>query len=339
MESKKRDLTRKIPMKFVTVTPAGRRRYLEILASYLLRHRDVIDEHHWWLNTREPEDVAFVHQLADQHPNFFHVVVKPMDRGLSLGGGIWTYLRDCVDPDTIYARLDDDICYMADDALANLRQFREQHPEPFLVLGNIVNNAVCTHCYQQAGIVPTRWGVVQNECMDERGWRSGPFARRLHRRFLLDVEQGRASRWRQSPMEIDGTRRFSVNAICWKGEDLAAIPERQVDNIDEESFLTEDLPTRLGRPNVVCPEALFAHYAFWTQRRYLEWTAPEVLARYRRLAQQVVAGDEGHRLLFDRTLTGIRWGAGTTVWQANQGIRQLRKYLSQRKQKISRQAA
>jgi len=34
-------------MKFVTVTPAGRRRYLEILATYLLRNRDVIDELHW----------------------------------------------------------------------------------------------------------------------------------------------------------------------------------------------------------------------------------------------------------------------------------------------------
>ena len=42
-----------------------------------------------------------------------------------------------------YARFDDDICYMTDDALANLRRFREENTEPFLVLGNIVNNAVC----------------------------------------------------------------------------------------------------------------------------------------------------------------------------------------------------
>ena len=57
-------------MEFVTVTPAGRRRYLEILATHLLRNRDVIDELHWWLNTRDPHDVACIHRLADRYPNF-----------------------------------------------------------------------------------------------------------------------------------------------------------------------------------------------------------------------------------------------------------------------------
>ena len=76
-------------MKFVTVTPAGRRRYLEVLAAYLLRNRDIIDEHHWWLNTRVPKDIAFIHQLTDRYPDFFRVVAKPMDPKLSLAGSIW----------------------------------------------------------------------------------------------------------------------------------------------------------------------------------------------------------------------------------------------------------
>jgi len=317
-------------MKFVTVTPAGRRQYLDILAAYLLRNRDKIDEHHWWLNTRVPEDVAYVHRLADRYPDFFRVVIKPKDPGLSLGGSIWSYLRDCTDPDTIYARFDDDICYMADDAVSNLRRFREENPEPFLVLGNIVNNAVCTHFYQRAGVVPTSWGAVANECMDEIGWRSPSFARRLHRRFLKDLEFGKQAKWKNVPMEIDGTRRFSINAISWYGRDFLGIPELDTDDIEEESFLTAVLPARMGRPNAVCTSALFGHYAFYTQRKYLEATSRDILARYRRLSSQVAAVDDQKRPLLLRTYEKLHWTAAETAWQAKNGVRNLRKGISNR---------
>ena len=82
-----------------------------------------------------------------------------MSAKLSLGGSIWCYLRECTTPDTIYARFDDDICYVADDAIANWRRFREANVVPFLVLGNIVNNAACSHSHQQAGLIPTSWGT------------------------------------------------------------------------------------------------------------------------------------------------------------------------------------
>ena len=84
-----------------------------------------------------------------------------MSAKLSLGGSIWCYLRECTAPDTIYARFDDDICYVADDAIANWRKFREANVAPFLVLGNIVNNAVCSHSHQQAGLIPTSWDTVE----------------------------------------------------------------------------------------------------------------------------------------------------------------------------------
>jgi hypothetical protein len=317
-------------VKYVTVTPAGRRRYLDILASYLLRNRDVIDEHHWWLNTRVPEDVAYVHRLADRYPDFFRVVVKPMNHHLTLGGSIWAYLRECTDPDTIYTRFDDDICYMADDAIPNMRRFREENTEPFLVLGNIVNNAVCTHFFQRAGVVPTSWGVVGNECLDNFGWRSKSFARRLHRLFLKDLENGRQAKWQNVPMEIDGTSRFSINAISWYGRDLQGTAELDVDDIDEEPFLTAELPARLGRPNVVCAGALFGHYAFYTQRKYLERTSKDILARYRQIASQVVIPGESRRPLLLRTYEGLRWTAAETVWHTKYGVRHLGKKMSTR---------
>ena len=66
-------------MRVVSVTPAGRRRYIEILVPHLLRQRHVIQEHHWWLNTNVAEDIAYIHQLCADHPDFFRVCVKSFD--------------------------------------------------------------------------------------------------------------------------------------------------------------------------------------------------------------------------------------------------------------------
>jgi hypothetical protein len=305
-------------MRLVTVTPAGRRPYVEILANYLLRRRDVISEHRWWLNTRRPDDVAYIYQLADRYPDFFRVEAKPVGPLDRIGYSIWRYMCDCTESDTMYIRLDDDICYMSDDALVQLRDARLRQPEPLLILGNIVNNAVCSHMHQQAGLLPKSWGAVANECCDRRGWASGAFARRVHRRFLKDLAAGREIWWKQAELPIDGTARFSINAICWFGRDFRGVPEVESRDADEEPFLTCDLPRRLSRPNVVCPQALFAHYAFFTQRPYLETTSPEILARYRRISQRPVIGGNEILPFWERGTLATQRMWGVSAWSAGQ---------------------
>jgi hypothetical protein len=323
----------------VTVTPAGRRQYLEILANYLLRRRDVIAEHRWWLNTRVPADVAYIYRLADRYPDFFKVETKPVGPTDRIGYTIWQYMCDCTESDTIYLRLDDDIVYMTDDAITRMRDARLANPEPFLILGNIVNNAVCSHFHQQAGLLPTKWGAVANDCMDPLGWKSGAFARRVHRRFLKDIAAGRETWWRKAALPIDGTARFSINAICWRGEDFRGVPE--VDGrleADEEPFLTAVLPGRLGRPNVVCPEALFGHYAFFTQRKYLEQTSPEILARYRRIAEQAAGGDFTLPI-WEAGVLGARRAWGVSTWAAEQGVARTKDLFRGGKDKLRKRAA
>jgi hypothetical protein len=307
-------------MRLVTVTPAGRRPYLEILANYLLRHRDVIAEHRWWLNTRVPEDVAYIYRLTDRYPDFFRIVAKPVPPSDLVGYTIWQYMSDCTEPDTIYLRLDDDICYMAGDAIVQMRDYRLAYREPFLVLGNIVNNAVCTHFHQQSGIVPISWGAVANECMDELGWRSGRFARRIHNKFLKDIAKGREARWKRTNMPFGGVTRFSINAICWFGEDFRGLTELYATDVDEEPFVTSTVPARLERPNAVCTQALFGHYAFWTQRRYLDRTSPEILARYRRLSEHALPADGCTLPMWERTALGVKRCWGLSGWAAKQGV-------------------
>jgi len=96
---------------------------------------------------------------------------------------------------------------------------------------------------------------------------------------------------------------------------MAPVAERGQGQIDEEEWLTQVLPARFERPNEVCPDALFGHYAFYTQRKRLDLTAPELLDRYHRLAMQknpagVLAGA---RLASQRAY-------GKTVWSMRAGI-------------------
>ena len=272
-------------MRVISVTPAGRRRYLAALVPHLLRQRHIIAEHHWWLNTTDVADIRYVEEVTARHPEFFKICRKTVRPDLSLGETIWRYFRDYSEPGTLYLRFDDDILYFADDAVENLVRYRLANRGPLLVLGNIVNNAVCTHFHQRAGLVPMSRGTVQNECLDDNGWARGGFARRLHERFLKELHRGRLERWKQVALPIDGLRRFSINVISWLGEDLCNVPELSFDKVDEEPFLTETLPARLGRANAACSNALFAHYAFYTQRPTLEWAWPELAGHYQAIAE------------------------------------------------------
>ncbi len=283
----------------IVVTPAGRRRYLEILIAYLLRQRGIVDEYHLWANTRDADDLAYIDQLAHAHPGFVKVVRKPLFSD-DLPWNIWQYFRDYCTPGTLYIRLDDDICYMAPDAVAAMLDFRIDNPKPFLVLGNVVNNAQCAVRQQAAGAIPRRFGRVTGDCFDLHAWRRGRFAERLHRRFIADVRAGRVRRWRIGNHELADYSRFSINAICWWGEDMGSVAEVARDDLghlsyrsvlsrhqpmamDEEQFLSAVLPARLNRPNVICGDAVFGHFAFFTQREYLE-AATDILPRYKALA-------------------------------------------------------
>lgn len=273
----------KARVKVVSVTPAGRRRYIEILARYLLRNRRHIDEHHFWINTDDPEDIRYLEELAGQYPEFFKLNRKPMFGRIF--DSIWQYFRDYTEDGTVYIRLDDDIGFIAEDAIANLVQYRLDHPEPFLVYGNIVNNAICSYIQQQRGVLSMRPGVVGYQCLDPVGWNSGRFARYVHDRFLNDLRRQRLDRWRFDSWTMADYRRFSVNVICWFGQDMRQVEELHVRNLDEEKvintvtgetvvaeedLLSEAVPARYQRPNQICGSAVFAHVAFCTQRPFIE---------------------------------------------------------------------
>jgi hypothetical protein len=305
-------------MKVITVTPAGRKHYLEILAEYLLRNRLYISEHHFWLNTAVKKDIAYIEMLAAKHPDFFKINRKKMLK--KTVNSIWQYYRDYVDDDTIYIKFDDDICFFEKDAVKNLVEHRINNPKPLFVFGNIVNNAVCSYFFQKKRIIPLEWGKVGYNCLDELGWESSSFAGKLHKKFINDAKAKNLDKWKIDNIVMDDFKRFSIGVMCWFGRDLKNVPELNSffdEKIDyrtgawrfihsDESFLSQDLPQKLNRPNEICGNALFSHFSFYIQKDYLE-LCTVLLDEYSAIAlDENSFSGKVHRIILGKTrrLTG-----------------------------------
>jgi hypothetical protein len=315
--------------RIVTVTPAGRKVYLEILAAYLLQNRKHIQEHRFWVNTTNEEDIAYLEALAREHPDFFKLVRREYYDADRPNHSIWQYFQDCTDDDTIYIRLDDDICYIAPDAIPSLAAFRVAHREPFLVYGNIVNNAICSYYQQERGLLPLSWGKVEHECMGPVGWGSKVFAQRLHVLFLKDIRRGNTARWKFPPKTLDDYRRFSINVICWFGHDMKQVRELSVPDLsvqplafppdghsinNEEVMLSEYLPFSFGRANMICGDALFGHFAYYPQRAYLEQMTT-LLEEYRELIDPQFARSQRLRRPVQRIVKPLSAVRSPRAWK------------------------
>lgn len=254
---------------------------MKLLASWLLRHRNLINKHKFWVNTTDKEDIAFMTGLVNEYPSFFEMVhpTRPITGNYS----IYQFYKDCVDPNTVYIRLDDDIVWIAEDAISNLVEYRRNNPNPTVVFGNIVNNAICSHLHQRQGALSLDIGRLSYNAMCPHGWNSGPVAAEIHKQFIKTVSAGdpRADRFRFHKWILWEYQRFSINCFAWFGKDFATFGG--IVDTDEEMAISETIPAKLGRPNEICGQALFSHFAFHPQREYLD-KCEDIGQNYRRLA-------------------------------------------------------
>ena len=265
----------------VVVTPAGRRRYVELLYRHLASQRGSFDRWQLWLNTTDAADLEYLCGLAAANPDW--ITARELTVPHRDNASICSFFPGASDRGTTYLRLDDDVVWMEPGFVDAMMSYREAHRDPFLVYGSIVNNSVVTHLFQRFGAVDDSLGTVGYSCSDDVGWKSGPFAQRLHEAFLADVARGDVSLWRFPAWVLYDYERVSINCISWLGDDFADFGGVVGD--DEEQWLAVEKPRALGRPNVVAgglPGKLCAHFAFFTQRPTLDATS--ILASYEALA-------------------------------------------------------
>ncbi len=205
--------------KVIAVTPAGRKKYLEILLPYILENRGIIDEYHLWVNTNNQSDIQYMEELSNQFTNFIKLVKLNVEA--SGNSTIRYFFRNCIEKNTIYIRIDDDICFIKDDAIVELLNFRIKHPEYFIIYANILNNSICNYINQRNGNIGFSQGTLTYNVFCDKGWKSGEFASFVHSQFLEDYQQHILDKYKYNCWILDEFERVSVNFITWLGQDFA----------------------------------------------------------------------------------------------------------------------
>lgn len=244
----------------VVVTPAGRKRYLELLFPQILNYQ-IVDEYQLWKNTTDEQDLEYMDSLQTQYPDF----VKTKTCGVPINGNssIHYFFKECTEDNTVYIRFDDDIVVLDDiDAFKSFLDFRINNKNYFLVYATILNNAVVSHILQRHGKIAQIPRVGYN-VMDQFGWQNPEFACSLHDQILSkpDLSSFRiGSEWLLYDYE-----HVSINCISWLGTEF----RNQCNGVvaaNEEPWLACEMPRKLGMINCIYGNYCVVHYAFFTQR-------------------------------------------------------------------------
>jgi hypothetical protein len=260
--------------KIVIVTPAGRKRYLELLIPQIIKLRPIVDQYVLWVNTQNHSDLVYMNEVSNNNSDFIKLQFSdlPYMDGL---GRIGSFCKQCIDKNTIYIRLDDDIIYI--DGVEYLKEFldfRINNPDYFLVYLNILNNGICSYIHQRLGNVGTEKGIVNYIADDRIGWDDPNFAKYLHETILnKDLDDFRFNK----PWNLFNNELVSVNAICWLGSEFAKF-NGEVDK-DEERYLSVNIPKSMNKYNCIFGNFICIHYAFFTQRKLLDST--DILEQYK----------------------------------------------------------
>ena len=252
--------------KIIVNTAAGRRRYMQYLIPQVLAC-GIVDRYDLWLNTTNKQDLEFFKIMAMKYPKI-NLVWQP-DGVINGNKSINAFYNQCVDEESIYFKLDDDIVWLENNLIENMVRFRVENPDYFLVSPLVINNSLSTYLLQIYGKL--HLNIYHNaDPYSDVLWRSGKFAADLHDWFinnylrphktsLLHIGDGKI------PVSMT---RFSINSILWFGKEMkkmgGIIPG------DDEEYLSCLYPTLHGKSNCWNTNAIVAHFAFYTQRAYLD---------------------------------------------------------------------
>jgi len=252
--------------KIVVVTPAGRRRYLELLIPQIIKLRPIVDKYVLWVNTTNQDDISYMIEIEKKYSGFIELQYLTIPHNGN--ASICSFFKKTIDPNTVYVRFDDDIVQIDDNESFNkFLKFRIEHPEYFLVYGNILNNAAITHIHQRFSNFTKNKGISGYACTDSIGWESPEFAHNLHKEILnKNISDFRFNNiW-----DLYYYERVSINCISWLGAEFLKFNGDV--GTDEEVWLSCDYPATIKKSNCIYGGFVCVHYAFHTQRLELDNT-------------------------------------------------------------------
>lgn len=284
--------------KIVLNTAAGRRRYMQYLIPYIVSC-GIVDRYDVWINTHNGADIEFFKQVAEKFP-VINLVWQP-DGVVNGNASINAFYKDCIEPNTIYFKLDDDIVWMEPGLIEKMVKFRVDNPQYFLVSPLVINNSLSTYLLELEGKIKLD-DYYNSYASHPVLWRSGVFAQELHSWFLEKfLKTGKWDELHLGKKEM-GMTRFSINSVLWFGDEMrkfaGVVPG------DDEEFLSCIYPTRQGMSNAWNGDAIVAHFAFFTQREELDKKG--ILEQYGDVCARQWHEDEKSAAIYDAVQTILK---------------------------------
>lgn len=272
-------------MRIEIVTPAGRERYLEILYRHLKLQKSNFDQWTLWINTTHQPDIDYCKRLEREND-----WIKTIDPILAPAGGssVHAFYKHTCDLNTVYIKMDDDIVWMEKDFVKKLVDFRISNKEYFLISANVVNNAIIDHLHQRGGALVIEEKINYDGC-DYNGWVNPIVAHKKHENLIKSIINNDIEKFKIFKKSVCVYfERFSINCIAWFGYDFASF-DGNVGG-DDELWLASHHPKDINKPNAICGEALCAHFAFYTQRDYMD--ATNILESYNSILRIIESNNQ-----------------------------------------------
>lgn len=248
---------------------AGRKETLAILIPQI--KSDCIDEIIIGVNTNNQGDLDYIYSLKDSFDKIVYEEVPPGIARCSQESFRYFYTK-MEDENTIYFKLDDDLIYIEPGYFETTLEFRVNHPEYICVYPMIINNPLCNYLLAKKG-VPVKYNKYDTPNLMYSTWKDPTVAESL---LTLFAQYKDSDVWKVDNFEFGkefnfkggfGCIRPSINAICFFGKDFKQLNVKNY-KADDEEFLTNEV-FNCGRRSIIQGNVLVAHYAFFTQRNYL----------------------------------------------------------------------
>ena len=303
--------------KLIACSPVGRKSSMKCLFKHILNNRHILDEFHLWVNTVNEEDLEYINNFSKQYPDFVHLKygceeLDPEQMGKS--HNVKRFYNYCVEPDTFYFKIDDDVIFIEDGTFEKLSQYKLDHPKTFLTFPTIINNPWCTHFLRIFGIIDIpecpvctyTWNSDFEKCKELIKSSSSVMSDNLYEPKLEDfipedrvisklycfdpiiaynllnefhkkIVENNLSDLDIQNIVLENYETVCINFVMWSGEDFSKFGG-DVKSVGDEPWLATFYPCKFNLKNAIVGNTRVAHYAFWPQRPHLNTT--DILEKY-----------------------------------------------------------
>jgi hypothetical protein len=256
------------------------------------RNAQVIDEIRLWVNTDVQSDLDYFARMEQTHAKITRVPNPgPLNKSLydasrdhyQFSDGIFRFYRHCVEHNTLYVKIDDDICYVHPDFFTNLfANVIAREKTNYACVGNVLNIPYTSKILQDRGTLDDKFGHSTGDPRCPFACTSGDFAVGLHRQILDIISINDIESVYFDSHYITGRARIGV--MAWTGENFQAFGGRIGER--DEVELTTRIPEMLLKPLWIVGNAVVAHFALSHQRAALE-DSTNILGRYLAMSIQL----------------------------------------------------